>query len=186
LPLIAALFITASAVLFLFISAVTRPRGPGIGRFVVEVCILCVYILFLVGLFGIPRREIIWRGQQDASFLTSIIELYCFMLAGMVAEHLYRYLGGQHQESRQSGWAPLAQAALASPMVFIPLVASLRENSSSLTKMDAATVMTFLVAFENGFLWKAYFAARLASEVKASKSKNASAKTVPVSPPGSR
>jgi len=99
------------------------------------------------------------------------------MLAGMVAEHVYRYLGGGHEESGHSGWAGLAQAALVSPMVFIPLVASLRENGSSLTKMDAATVMTFLVAFENGFLWKAYFAARLASEVKASKSKNAPTKT---------
>jgi hypothetical protein len=53
--------------------------------------------------------------------------------------------------------APSELPVLASPIVFIPLLASLQNADPDLSRIDVPGFMIFVVAFENGFFWKEYF-----------------------------
>ena len=46
---------------------------------------------------------------------------------------------------------------LASPIIFIPLLASQQNADLDLSRFDIPRFMIFLVAFENGFFWREYF-----------------------------
>ena len=50
---------------------------------------------------------------------------------------------------------------LISPLVFMPLAVSLQNANLDLSRFDAPRLMVFLVAFENGFLWRGYLKRRL-------------------------
>lgn len=86
-----------------------------------------------------------------------IIVLYAFLLLGMLAQHAYARF------SRPRRWRPKFDVGIflapifASPIVFIPLLATVQTSGVDLYEADAARFMLFLVAFENGFFWKTIF-----------------------------
>jgi hypothetical protein len=83
------------------------------------------------------------------------------MLLGMAAEYLYHYLDSKSEE-RKFDWASFIKPFLVSPLVFVPLAASLQNANIDSSRVDIPRLMVCLVAFENGFLWRGYFTRKLA------------------------
>lgn len=82
--------------------------------------------------------------------------LYISMVLGILAEYFYSRLTSKDQKEKQSYKGVLA-AMLASPIVFIPLYASIQGGETEMNSLNSAKLMTFLVAFQNGFFWKVFF-----------------------------
>jgi hypothetical protein len=78
----------------------------------------------------------------------------------MASEYLYHYLDGAPAD-RRFDLGSLIKPILVSPLVFIPLASSLQTANLDLT-LGLPRFMLFLVAFENGFLWRGYFSRKMA------------------------
>jgi hypothetical protein len=87
--------------------------------------------------------------------------MFMCMVLGMAAEYLYHYLDAP-PEKRRFDLGSFFKRFLVSPLVFMPLAASLKNANFDLNQFSAARLMIFLVAFENGFLWRGYFSRKLA------------------------
>ncbi|SRR6266852_6403181 len=120
---------------------------------------LVLYGLFLHYVFGFPALATAApKGPGSGDFLVLALALYVCMVAGMGAEYLYHYLEVDDPSRRRFEVGTFLKPFLVSPMVFMPLVTSLQNANIDLSRFDAARLMVFLVAFENGFLWRGYFA----------------------------
>ena len=93
--------------------------------------------------------------------------MYVCMLAGMAAEYLYHYFDASPSQPRKFELGTFVKPFLVSPLIFMPLAASLQGANQDFSNFDAPRLMVFLVAFENGFLWRGYFSRKLAESVKA-------------------
>ena len=84
---------------------------------------------------------------------------YAAMLLGMVAQYAYR-----QAETRDFAFDPGAffMPIFASPIVFIPLLTVIGEVNSS-GALATPKLMVYLIAFQNGFFWRAFFAERAAA-----------------------
>jgi hypothetical protein len=78
--------------------------------------------------------------------------LYASMLLGMVGQ-AYFFAKSDVRSDIGSVMKPF----LASPIVFIPLASSYQSNLLSAAPFALADLMILLVAFQNGFFWKAIF-----------------------------
>lgn len=158
--------ISVAAVLVLAIWTAARTRNWR--RFALHAFAVALYA-YLIRSVIFPSETATAKGPEDTKFLAVAVALYVCMILGMVAETLYAHLD-QPGRRRKLQWAALLKPLLLSPMVFMPLVASLQSADVDLTRLDAARLMLFLVAFESGFLWKGYLARRAAelSNAKAS------------------
>jgi hypothetical protein len=87
--------------------------------------------------------------------------MYLCMLAGMGAEYLSNYFDASGSKADTSGIGAFLQPFLKSPLVFMPLAVSLQSANLDLSRFDAPRLMLFLVAFENGFLWRGYSRGRM-------------------------
>jgi hypothetical protein len=96
--------------------------------------------------------------------------MFFCMLLGMAAESLYHYLDAPAGK-RQFDIGSFIKPFLVSPLVFMPLAASLQNANMDLSQMDAPRLMVFLVAFENGFLWRGYFSRKLAGSAKSGRTR---------------
>lgn len=124
---------------------------------------LFVYVFLLRLLFGfpVPRVAIAKGGTSgNSDFLPMVVAMFVCMVLGMAAEYLYRYLDAPAGE-RQFNVGTFLKPFLVSPLVFMPLAASLENANLDLSQFDAPRLMVFLVAFENGFLWRGYFSRKL-------------------------
>jgi hypothetical protein len=130
--------------------------------FILSLVGLLLYVLLLRLLFGfpVPRVEIAKGPTQNHFLLLSVAMFFC-MLLGMAAESLYRYFDTP-ADKRHFDTGTFIKPFLVSPLVFIPLAASLENANLDLSQLDAPRLMVFLVAFENGFLWRGYFSRKLA------------------------
>ena len=125
---------------------------------------LFVYLFLLRLLFGFPvPRVAIAKGSTpvNSNFLPMVVAMFVCMVLGMAAESLYHYLDAPAGE-RQFNVGTFVKPFLESPLVFMPLAASLENANLDLSQFDAPRLMVFLVAFENGFLWRGYFSRKLA------------------------
>jgi hypothetical protein len=84
--------------------------------------------------------------------------LYLAMLAGMLAHFAYGYLDLPKRSRRKFDLGNFLAPILVSPIVFIPL-ASIFESSGP-SPVSSSRLMLLLVAFENGFFWREFFANR--------------------------
>jgi hypothetical protein len=75
--------------------------------------------------------------------------MYAAMLIGIVAQTYY-FGDGRSALS----WI---KPALASPIIFIPLISSYQSSLSSVVHVGLAELMMLLVSFQNGFFWKVIF-----------------------------
>ena len=86
----------------------------------------------------------------------AIVFCYGAMLLGMVAQFAYR-----QAETRDFRFDPAAffLPIFASPIVFIPLLTVIGEVDAT-GALARPKLMVYLVAFQNGFFWRAFFAGR--------------------------
>jgi len=89
------------------------------------------------------------------------------MVLGMASEALYQYFDAP-ADKRRFDIGTFVKPFLVSPLVFMPLAASLENANLDLSQFDAPRLMVFLVAFENGFLWRGYFSRKLAESTRGS------------------
>lgn len=145
---------------FLLISVTWRHgRWRNWSSLAMNVALLALYILFLHYLFGFPALDLASsKGPGSGDFFLLSSALYVCMVAGMGAEYLYHYLDASDPGRRRFEVGTFVKPFLISPMVFMPLLTSLQNANLDLSRFDAARLMVFLVAFENGFLWRGYFA----------------------------
>ena len=134
----------------------SQHRRPA--RLVVHLATLASLAVLLHFLFGFPRRgAVLSPSGAPASELPLIAVLFGFMLAGMLAHWLYGWLETPQRERPSFDLGMFLAPVLASPIVFIPLLAALQNANLDLSRLDVPRFMLFLVAFENGFFWKEYF-----------------------------
>jgi hypothetical protein len=123
---------------------------------------LALYLAVLHWTFGFPSvaGAESKSGETDALVFPAIVlYMYVAMVLGMICEYVYHYLDGAPGD-RHFELGSLIKPVLVSPLVFIPLASSLQAANLDLT-FGIPRVMLFLVAFENGFLWRGYFSRKM-------------------------
>ena len=81
-----------------------------------------------------------------------IILLYLFMLAGMLANYGHRHFSIEKARRGKWDFGLFVAPMFVSPIIFIPLFIEFQKAGS-----DSGGVISFFMAFQNGFLWKEYF-----------------------------
>ena len=168
MPLIATIIVLVCAVLLLAWIAWQQYRSPKFSTLVLHLLAFILYVALLRVLFGFPDfAPPLAKGPQDNQFLALSLAMYLCMLVGMGAEYLYRYFEDLSARRRKFNVGGFVMPFLVSPLVFMPLAASLQNANLELSRFDAPRLMIFLVAFENGFLWRGYFSRKLAESARA-------------------
>ncbi|HKW02116.1 MAG TPA: hypothetical protein VJN96_20000 [Vicinamibacterales bacterium] len=132
---------------------------------------LVAYVVLLNRLFGFPQPSaaIAKAGDSDR-FLPLTAAMFTTMILGMAAEYLYQFLDTPRRK-RRFDLGSLLKPMIVSPLVFMPLASSLQTSfdhaNVDFVGLDGPRLMVFLVAFENGFLWRGYFSRKLAESSKA-------------------
>jgi hypothetical protein len=154
--------VAASAVL-LALWAAWQLRSPERrAQGAVGIAVLVLYIALLHFAFGFPSlQDAVAKGKAETGTGPLVLALFVFMILGMGAEYLYHYLDSNPKEV-SFDWRAFIKPFLVSPMVFVPLAASLQNAQVDLSSFNIPLLMLFLVAFENGFLWRGYFTRKLA------------------------
>jgi hypothetical protein len=96
------------------------------------------------------------RGNQGHQALLVAV-LYVCMLLGMLAQYAFKRFESPKARRRKFDLGVFLAPVFASPVTFIPLLAALQKVELDFSRIDAAAVMVFFVAFQNGFFWKEYF-----------------------------
>jgi predicted permease len=119
---------------------------------------LLAYVGALHFFLGFPSSpNVVAKGaESEPSQAPLVLALFLLMVLGMLADYLYSYLdapkGRVHFE-----WRSFLKPIVVSPLVFVPLAGSLQNENVDLSHFTIPVLMLFLVAFENGFLWRGYF-----------------------------
>ncbi len=133
-------------------------RSPKRGPFLFSLVILAGIAWLLRRFFGFPTAQPIAASKSlTPSELPIIGVLFVCMILGMLAHWLYAWLETPQVKRAPFDFGRFVAPVLASPVIFIPLLASQQNTDLSLAQLDVPRVMVFLVAFENGFFWKEYF-----------------------------
>ena len=133
-------------------------RAPRPGPFLFSLAVLTGIAWLLRRFFGFPVAQPIAASKSlTPSELPIIGLLFACMLLGMLAHWLYVWLETPRQTRTKFDFGLFVAPILASPIIFIPLLASQQNTDLSLAQLDVPRFMVFLVAFENGFFWKEYF-----------------------------
>lgn len=126
-----------------------------IRQFIAQVFVLFLSAGVLFWLFYKPDQPVgMGNGGNDIYF---VIVLYLCMLMGMLAQYGYIRYSRPKRRRRKFDFGLFIAPVLASPIVFIPLLAALQNAEIDLRELTTAKMMVFFVAFENGFFWKDYF-----------------------------
>jgi hypothetical protein len=163
MPSLATLTVAVSAILLLLGIIWGQYRSPNWLKLILHLIALALYLLLLRFLFGFPALDTGYsKGASDGGFLALALAMYVCMLAGMAAEYVYHYFDAPRSKPRKFEIGTFVKPFLVSPLVFMPLAGSLQSANLDLSHFDAPRLMVFLVAFENGFLWRGYFSRKLA------------------------
>jgi len=125
---------------------------------------LCIAAVLLVAspMIEISRNQEkgISLDPSDAAVLTA---LFVSMLLGMAASTLKQRIDTPRRHRKKGTWEEFIYPVLVSPMIFVPLLALFDQTPGlQVAKLSAPRLMLFFIAFENGFLWKQYYASRVA------------------------
>lgn len=115
-------------------------------------------LVFLRWYFGFPSARPIPspRGEEGLDAVL-VLALYGCMLLGMLAQYAFKRFERPQARRKKFDVGVFLAPVFASPVVFIPLLAALQKVELDFSRIDAAAVMVFFVAFQNGFFWKEYF-----------------------------
>ena len=157
MTVIVGICLTAVAIWAIIALIRARRRAP----LVLAILGIISYLLVLKALFDFPRLPSESKGAEG-SILPLVFALYLCMLGGMMAEYFYHYLDTADAKQRRFDFASFLKPFFVSPLVFVPLAASLQASNLTSSSFDVSRLMVFLVAFENGFLWRGYFTRKMA------------------------
>jgi hypothetical protein len=127
-------------------SARKRSAALFLGSIVVLVVLLWAYILYA------PGSEIEAKAATSPTPWRMVLLMYVAMLFGIVAQAYY-FTEDTGPAARTSSF----KAALASPIIFIPLISSYQSSLMNLGAFSIPELMILLVSFQNGFFWKVVF-----------------------------
>ncbi len=137
--------------LFLFV-IIGYLKSRNLKSFLVGLSVLFFVFLFLNRYFHFPR----WVEFRDSYEVGLVILLYLCMLLGMVAQYFYYQISDKTKKVRFKFY-PFLKPLLASPIVFMPLLATLQMAKLEIGLSTPAGVIVFFLAFQNGFFWKTFF-----------------------------
>lgn len=100
-----------------------------------------------------------------------IIVLYLFLLLGMLAQHAYIRFSRPRRRRHKFDVGIFLAPIFASPIIFIPLLATVQSSGIDLYEAGTARFMLFLIAFENGFFWKIIFDQRRQIDIEKDQAK---------------
>lgn len=126
-----------------------------IGYVILQVIVIaaCFGVLYT---FFFTHKPPAGRGPTHEVYF--VIVLYVCMVLGMLAQYVHTRLEQPKRKRKKFDFGVFIAPVLASPIVFIPLLAALQNAVvDELKNLTAAKLMIFFVAFENGFFWKEYF-----------------------------
>ena len=118
--------------------------------FILHAVILLASIAFLWRFYGFLTPEPMAKGDNNEVYF--IIVLYLFMVVGMLASYAFQHFSKEKAERKEWDFGLFLAPVFVSPVIFIPLLTAFEQADSNSPRM-----MMFLVAFQNGFLWKEYF-----------------------------
>ena len=118
--------------------------------FILHGVILLACVAFLWRFFGFLTPEPVARGDNNEVYF--IIVLYVIMVLGMLASYAFQHFSKQKAERKEWDIGLFLAPVFVSPVIFIPLLTAFQQADS-----DSPRMLMFLVAFQNGFLWKEYF-----------------------------
>ena len=138
----------------LVLSIVKFVKTKEIGQFVFEFVALaaCGGIYALVFQRG---QGLLPKGKQPHEWAFVII-LYGWTLIGMACHYFYGLLMKPKRTRPPFDWGSLLAPMFASPMVFGPLLLAFQGADIDIANLTPPRLMIFLVAWENGFFWKAF------------------------------
>ena len=126
--------------------------------FAIQLAVLGLAAWLIYTLFYTPGAPVA-RGDDDGGDVYLIIWLFIFMVLGMLANYLYQYFSKPKaaRDKLEFDIGLFIAPVFVSPIIFIPLLVVFQEGNVSPDGNLTARIMFFLVAFQNGFLWKEYF-----------------------------
>ncbi|QTD50707.1 hypothetical protein [Sulfidibacter corallicola] len=138
---------------FMSVLSFTRSRNLkllSLNLFIILLAAACVWRLF-------GRSQPVSKGEEDLGY---VVALYICMLLGMFSSFVFQRFQKSKKKRPAFDWSSFLSPIFVSPLVFIPLLGALQNANIDLANLDAARLMVFFVAFENGFLWKEFFEKR--------------------------
>jgi hypothetical protein len=149
--------IGCSLVALLVLLALSARNTDNWRRLVVEVIGLLLFVATLYVLFGfpLPKTNLATKGPTEDFIFAAA--LYICMLLGMGAQFLYRHFEQPRHQRQIFDWGVFLAPVFASPVIFLPLLASFQNAEIDLRLLTVPRLMIFLVAFQNGFFWKEHF-----------------------------
>ena len=118
--------------------------------FILHALILLACVAFLWRFFGFLKTAPVGKGDNNEVYF--IIVLYVIMVLGMLASYAFQHFSKQKAGRKEWDIGLFLAPVFISPVIFIPLLTAFQQAGS-----DSPRMMMFLVAFQNGFLWKEYF-----------------------------
>jgi len=112
--------------------------------------VLLTFVTLLVFASSSPTKIEI-KGETTPVQWVMVGLMYASMSLGIIAQSVYFR---DDAKTRITSWV---KPALASPIIFIPLLSSYQNVLSALNQISLAEVMILLVSFQNGFFWKVIF-----------------------------
>ena len=118
--------------------------------FILHALILLACVAFLWRFYGFLKTAPVGKGDNNEVIF--IIVLYVIMVFGMLASYAFQHFSKEKAERKEWDFGLFLAPVFVSPVIFIPLLTAFQQAGS-----DSPRMMMFLVAFQNGFLWKEYF-----------------------------
>lgn len=125
--------------------------------FLVALLVVCGVIYAFLYQSG----QLIQAKGPRSSDVVLLAVLYAFILAGMFANYCYSLLM-KTKRNRRFDWGRFLAPIFVSPFVFSPLLTAFQSADINVANLTLPKFAFFLVAFENGFLWKNFFDKRAA------------------------
>ncbi len=145
--------ISIAGILALTIHRFIRNRNAA--NLAINLAVLSAFIFFLYKIFNRLDTPVPMGDENKEIYF--VIVLYMFMVLGMLASHGYSRFSKPKKKRGKFDFGNFIAPVFASPLVFLPLLAAFQNADMSLETLTSARMMTFLVAFQNGFFWKEYF-----------------------------
>ena len=118
--------------------------------FILHALILLACVAFLWRFYGFLKTAPVGKGDNNEIYF--IIVLYVIMVLGMLASYAFQHFSKEKAERKEWDFGLFLAPVFVSPVIFIPLLTVFQQAGG-----DSPRMMMFLVAFQNGFLWKEYF-----------------------------
>lgn len=106
-------------------------------------------------LFGFPAPSVVAKGQESDP--ATIAALYISMVFGMFANYAYTRLDQPKATRPTWDWGAFLAPILISPIIFMTLYGAFLNADLSIQQQTQPRVMLLVVAFQNGFSWRAVF-----------------------------